>query len=48
MHLQLGGGPGADPGHAAEIMSLSWLPEELTEAAGEREVWASLLKLLPP
>lgn len=38
--------------HAAEITSLGWLgnvlvPEELKEVAGEREVWAFLLTLLP-
>ncbi|XP_051789808.1 uncharacterized protein LOC127529636 [Erpetoichthys calabaricus] len=35
------------------VSRLAWerlgiLPEELEEVAGEREVWASLLKLLPP
>ncbi|KAI3355041.1 hypothetical protein L3Q82_017918 [Scortum barcoo] len=47
--------PGEDPGHAGETMSLSWPgnaygipPEELEEVSGVREVWASLLRLLPP
>ena len=46
--------PGEDPGHAGETMSrLAWerlgIPqEELDEVAREREVWASLLRLLPP
>ncbi|KAI3368602.1 hypothetical protein L3Q82_025607 [Scortum barcoo] len=43
-----------DPGHAGE--TVSWLPwkrlgvpsEELEEVSGVREVWASLLRLLPP
>ncbi|KAI3360205.1 hypothetical protein L3Q82_014514 [Scortum barcoo] len=47
---------GEDPGHAGETMSLGWLaweclgvpPEELEEVSGVREVWASLLRLLPP
>ena len=46
---------GADPGHAGGIISLGWPgnasgfpPEELVEVAGERAVWASLLRLLPP
>ncbi|TWW59868.1 Gamma-enolase [Takifugu flavidus] len=41
--------------HIGEIMSLDWSgntwgspPDELEEVAGEREVWASLLRLLPP
>ena len=48
------GDPGEDPGHAGETVSrLAWeclgIPqEELDEVAGEREVWASLLRLLPP
>ena len=46
--------PGEDPGHAGETVSrLAWerlgIPqEELDEVAGERKVWASLLRLLPP
>jgi len=47
--------PGEDPGHVGETMSLCWPgnasgspPEELEEVAGDRDVWASLLKLLPP
>ncbi|KAI3376467.1 hypothetical protein L3Q82_016926 [Scortum barcoo] len=54
-HVPPGGGPGEDPGHAGETMSLSWPgnasgvpPEELEEVSGVREVWASLLRLLPP
>ncbi|KAI3377170.1 hypothetical protein L3Q82_009082 [Scortum barcoo] len=50
-----GGGLGEDPGHAGETMSLelAWerlgIPlEELEEVSGVREVWASLLRLLPP
>ncbi|KAI3351986.1 hypothetical protein L3Q82_020805 [Scortum barcoo] len=52
-----GGGLGEeDPGHAGETMSLGWPgnasprvpPEELEEVSGVREVWASLLRLLPP
>ncbi|XP_054631187.1 sodium/potassium/calcium exchanger 1-like [Dunckerocampus dactyliophorus] len=45
-------------GHAGGIMSHSWpgnalvpwnlLPVELEEVVGDREVWASLLRLLPP
>ena len=45
----------SDLGHAGKTTSLGWprkdlgfLSEELGETAGEREVWASLLKLLPP
>ncbi|KAK0141060.1 hypothetical protein N1851_021942 [Merluccius polli] len=40
-HIPLVGDLGEDPGHAGETMSLY-------EVAGEREVWASLLRLLPP
>ncbi|KAI3372226.1 hypothetical protein L3Q82_022667 [Scortum barcoo] len=48
--------PVEDPGHAGETMSLGWPgnafgdppPEELEEVSGVREVWASLLRLLPP
>ncbi|KAI3366216.1 hypothetical protein L3Q82_010047, partial [Scortum barcoo] len=54
-HVPPGGGPGEDPGHAGETMSLGWPgnasgvpPEELEEVSGVREVWASLLRLLPP
>ncbi|KAI3373507.1 hypothetical protein L3Q82_022103 [Scortum barcoo] len=52
-----GGGLGEDPGHAGDwdYVSLAWpgnasgsLPEELEEVSGVREVWASLLRLLPP
>ncbi|KAI3371791.1 hypothetical protein L3Q82_024345, partial [Scortum barcoo] len=47
--------PGEDPGHAGETMSLSaglGTPRgppggELEEVSGVREVWASLLRLLP-
>ena len=46
---------GADPGHCWRdyISGLSWErlgipPEELVEVAGERTVWASLLRILPP
>ncbi|KAK0156391.1 putative uncharacterized transposon-derived protein F52C9.6 [Merluccius polli] len=52
-HVQLVGNLGEDPGHAGETVSrLAWerlgIPqEELDEVAGEREVWASLLRLLP-
>ncbi|KAI3369117.1 hypothetical protein L3Q82_025441 [Scortum barcoo] len=44
-----------DPGHAGETMPLGWPGnasgsplEELEEVSGVREVWASLLRLLPP
>ena len=52
-HVPLGGDPGEDPGHVGETMSLGWErlgvpPEELEEVAGDRDVWVSLLKLLPP
>jgi len=54
-HVPLGGDPGEDPGHVGETMSLGWpgnalgAPrEELEEVAGDRDVWVSLLKLLPP
>ncbi|XP_061622105.1 furin (paired basic amino acid cleaving enzyme) a isoform X2 [Phyllopteryx taeniolatus] len=54
-HVPPGGDPGDDPGHAGETTSFGWPgnalgspPEELDEVAGEREVWTSLLKLLPP
>ncbi|KAI3357885.1 hypothetical protein L3Q82_016265 [Scortum barcoo] len=54
-HVPPGGGLGEDPGHAGETMSLGWPgnasrvpPEELEEVSGVREVWASLLRLLPP
>ncbi|KAI3363344.1 hypothetical protein L3Q82_011969 [Scortum barcoo] len=45
---------GEDPGHAGDYVSrLAWErlgvpPEELEEVSGVREVWASLLRLLPP
>ncbi|KAI3351579.1 hypothetical protein L3Q82_020417 [Scortum barcoo] len=54
-HVPPGGGLGEDPGHAGETMSLglAWERlgsplEELEEVSGVREVWASLLRLLPP
>ena len=47
--------PPEDPKHAGGTMSPSWPGntlgfhlEELDEVAGERDVWASLLRLLPP
>ncbi|KAK5601698.1 hypothetical protein CRENBAI_021922 [Crenichthys baileyi] len=50
-----GGGPGDGPGHAGGTMSLGWPGnalgsplEELEEVSGERDVWVSLLSLLPP
>ncbi len=53
-HVQLGGGPGADPGPGGGIISLHWhwehlgIPQsELVDVAREREVWGPLLKLLP-
>ncbi|KAK5606197.1 hypothetical protein CRENBAI_025552 [Crenichthys baileyi] len=48
------GGPGDGPGHTGGTMSLGWLgtswapPEELEEVSGEKDVWVSLLSLLPP
>ncbi|TWW74365.1 R2 Retrovirus-related Pol polyprotein from type I retrotransposable element [Takifugu flavidus] len=51
---RLPGDPREDPGHVGETVSrLAWErlgvpPDELEEVAGEREVWASLLRLLPP
>ncbi|PWA24146.1 hypothetical protein CCH79_00020652, partial [Gambusia affinis] len=53
-HVPPGGDPGEDPEHTGGTMSLGWhgnnlgFLEELEEVAGEREDWASLLKLLPP
>ncbi|TWW80182.1 hypothetical protein D4764_10G0012120 [Takifugu flavidus] len=52
-HIPPVGGPQEDPGHAGETMSLIWEhqgipPDDLEEVAGERKVWASLLRLLPP
>ncbi|KAI3377437.1 hypothetical protein L3Q82_008415 [Scortum barcoo] len=54
-HVPPGGGLGEDPGHAGEdyVSRLAWErlgvpPEELEEVSGVREVWASLLRLLPP
>ncbi|KAI3353433.1 hypothetical protein L3Q82_019951, partial [Scortum barcoo] len=55
-HVPPGGGPGEDPGHSLERLCLSAglgtprVPpgEELKEVSGVREVWASLLRLLPP
>ena len=50
----MGRDPWEDPGHVGETMSLGWPgnasgpPEELEEVAGDRDVWVSLLKLLPP
>ncbi|KAI3356054.1 hypothetical protein L3Q82_017168 [Scortum barcoo] len=53
-HVPPGGSPWKDPGHAGETMSLGWPgnayrvpPEELEEVSGVREVWTSLLRLLP-
>ncbi len=47
--------PREDPGHAGGIMSPEWPgnasvspPEKQEEVSREREVWASLLRLLPP
>ena len=54
-HVPLGGDLGEDPGHVGETLSLGWPgnasrspPEELEEVARNRDVWVSLLKLLPP
>ena len=54
-HVPLVSGSQEDPGHAGGTMSLSWPgntsgspPEELDKVAGESEVWALLLRLLPP
>ncbi|KAI3366659.1 hypothetical protein L3Q82_009337, partial [Scortum barcoo] len=51
----LGGGLGEDPGQRWRdyVSRLAWErlgvpPEELEEVSGVREVWASLLRLLPP
>ena len=52
-HVPPVGDPREDPGHAGETVSrLAWehlgIPrEDLDEVAGEREVSASLLRLLP-
>ncbi|MED6241891.1 hypothetical protein ATANTOWER_029426 [Ataeniobius toweri] len=53
-HVPPGGGPRDGPGHAGGTMFLGWPgnalgspPEELEEVSGERDVWASLLSLLP-
>ena len=53
-HVPPVGDSGEDPGHTGETMPLSWpgntskfLWKELDKVAGEREVWASLLSLLP-
>ncbi|KAK0131124.1 hypothetical protein N1851_034199 [Merluccius polli] len=46
-HVPLVGDPGEDPGHTAwERLGIP--QEQLDKVAGEREVWASLLRLLPP
>ncbi|KAK5617009.1 hypothetical protein CRENBAI_016487, partial [Crenichthys baileyi] len=45
--------PGDGPGHAGGTMSLGWPgnalgpPEELEDVSGERDVWVSLLSLVP-
>lgn len=46
-HVPPAGVPEADPGHAIETMSLSW-PGSNSEYSQEREVWESLIGLLPP
>ena len=53
-HVQLAGGLEVDPEHAGGITYLLWpgkrlrVPqEELESVAGERDVWYSLLSLLP-
>uniref|UniRef100_A0A8C5E5T7 THAP-type domain-containing protein n=1 Tax=Gouania willdenowi TaxID=441366 RepID=A0A8C5E5T7_GOUWI len=45
--------PKEDPGHGDHVSRVAWerlgIPlKELEEVAGEREVWASLLRKLPP
>ncbi|KAI3377001.1 hypothetical protein L3Q82_000226 [Scortum barcoo] len=54
-HVPPGGDLGEDPGHAGETMSLGWPGnasgspwKSWKEVSGVREVWASLLRLLPP
>ena len=42
-HALPGGDPEGDPGHSGVTMSLGW-----PWNAGEREVWVSLLRQLPP
>lgn len=51
-HVPLGGGPKVDPEDTGQTMSQAWyclriLPEDLVEVSAEREIWASLLRLLP-
>lgn len=50
-HVLSRGSPGVDQGHAGEIISqLTWdclsFPTDALEVAGEKGVWASLLRLL--
>lgn len=53
-HVQLEGVPRADPGYAGGFRSLNWPSKhhvvslvEVEEVAGAREVWVSLVRLLP-
>jgi len=39
---------GRDPGERLAWERVGVPPEELEEVAGDRDVWVSLLKLLPP
>jgi len=39
---------GEDPGHVGETTCLGWPGNALEEVAGDRDIWVSLLKLLPP
>ncbi|MEQ2179027.1 hypothetical protein GOODEAATRI_020334 [Goodea atripinnis] len=46
-----GGFPDNGPGHAGGTVSLGWpgnALEELEEVSGKKEVWVSLLRLVPP
>ena len=54
-HVQLVGDPGVDPEHAGEIIYLIWLMNasgsprgSCKMLQGERDVWTTLLNLLPP
>lgn len=49
-HVQLGGDPWDDPGHLSWLAwdNLEILLERLEKVFVEREVWASLIKPLPP
>lgn len=42
--------PGRRPGHTGGLVPLEWpgVPQEELEEVAERQVWVSLLRLLPP